>query len=119
MGSETVAVGDEKTDELDFLAALTFLRPQRQIMAIVRSMPKTRPGKKPARTAVTGKLLQCAVVNVVFCGEEVGVLVALAVVAFVLPVVVDVGFEVERVLEAVLETLAVEDDVATNTQSLF
>ena len=66
MGSETVAAGDEKTDELDFLADLVLLRPQRQIIAIVRRLPRTSPGKKPARTAEAGNLLLFAVISVAF-----------------------------------------------------
>lgn len=66
MGSETVAAGEEKTDEPDFLADLILLRPQRQMKATVRSTPTSRPEKKPTRTPTGVKLLQLAAVVVVF-----------------------------------------------------
>lgn len=66
MGSETVADGEEKTDEPDFLADLTLLRPQRQMIATVRRTPTSRPAKKPTRTPTGVKMLLCAAVAVVF-----------------------------------------------------
>ena len=36
--------------------------PRKQILAMERSMPRTRPGKKPTRMAVIGNLLQDAAV---------------------------------------------------------
>lgn len=49
--------------------------PRRQIVRSVRRIPRTRPGKKPTRTAPAGKLLQVAVIGIVellWVEEDVG-----------------------------------------------
>ena len=53
IGSETVAVGELKTEESD-LAFFRFRRPKQQMVATVRMAPRMSPGKKPTSTAGTG-----------------------------------------------------------------
>lgn len=124
MGSETVAAGEEKTEELDDLTELAFRRPKRQIVAMVRRAPRMIPGKNPTSTADAGNWLQCAAASAVpfCCCREVAVLLGLVDVDVALVaewvgvvvggVVADVDFDV------VLEDFDVALEVCM-TQRLF
>lgn len=99
MGSEIVAVTDEKS-ELAVLASLASRRrPRQRRMPTVRSMPRTRPGKKPARMAGAGKGLVLVGVGVgceAFTAAPVGALVG---------VEEDEWEEVEVLVETVFDEL--------------
>ena len=102
MGSETVAVTEEKSEEAGlFLCASLAVRrrPRQRIMPIVRRIPRRRPGKKPARTAGAGKGLGLVVGVEVELWAVMGALVALLV-----------GFEDVEEDEVVVETVLDELD---------
>jgi hypothetical protein len=75
-----------------FRAAFRRCAPSMQILATVRSIPRTSPGKKPASTAPTGNLSQLFVtgMGIALFVDDTGVVVV-------------VGFEVEDGDEDVVE----------------
>ncbi len=100
MGSETVAVTEEKSEEAGLLFCASLAerrRPRQRIMPIVRRMPRRRPGKKPARTAGAGKGLALAVAVAVELLAVMGALVG----------VEDADEEDEAVVETVFDELDV------------
>lgn len=106
MGSDTVAETELKS--LSFSSRLARLRPMQTMAATVRSAPRSKPGKNPARMATGGNLFSrwsaVAVASAEVCDAALAVWLAAEVPLAVEEAEADVDFEVPA---AVLDTAVV------------